>query len=136
MKNLRGRVVSNKAMKTATVLVETHKTHPLYGKSYIQTKKFLVDDQIGVAIGDIVEFVKTRPISKLKHWQIVKIVGRDIIAVESQVMKEAAKEAIEEVLPVEEKENEVVESEVEVAEEVKTTEEKPAKKAKAKKGDK
>jgi small subunit ribosomal protein S17 len=100
MKNMRGRVVSNKAMKTATVLVETHKTHPLYGKSYIQTKKFLVDDQIGVAIGDIVEFVKTRPISKLKHWQIVKVIGRDIVAVESQVMKEAAKEAIEEVLPV------------------------------------
>ncbi len=133
---MRGRVVSNKAMKTATVLVETHKTHPLYGKSYIQTKKFLVDDQIGVAIGDIVEFVKTRPISKLKHWQIVKVIGRDIVAVESQVMKEAAKEAIEEVLPVEAKEDESVESEVAVVEEEKATEEKPVKKAKAKKGDK
>lgn len=97
-----GRVVSNKAMKTATVLVQTHKRHPLYGKSYVYSKKYLVDDPFKVAIGDIVEFVKVAPISKRKHWRITKVTGKDIVAVETEVMKETAQEAIEEVMPVEE----------------------------------
>ncbi len=94
--------MSNKAMKTATVLVSGHKTHPMYGKSFLRTSKFLVDDQIGVKIGDIVEFIKVAPISKRKHWRISQVVGRDILAVETEMMKEVAKEAIEEVMPVEE----------------------------------
>lgn len=97
-----GRVVANKAVKTVTVLVESRKTHPLYGKSFLRTKKYLVDDQVGVKVGDIVEFLKTRPISKRKHWRITKTLGQDIVAVQTEIMKEVAEEAIEEVLPVEE----------------------------------
>lgn len=99
MKVTRGRVVSVKMQKTAVVLVETRKRHPLYGKSYVYSNKYLVDDPIGVGLGDIVEFEKCKPISKRKHWRIVRVVGRDIEAIEKEVMKEVAEQAIEEVMP-------------------------------------
>lgn len=92
-------------MKTASVVVESTKTHPLYGKSFVHTKKYLVDDPFEVKVGDIVEFIKVAPISKNKHWRITNVVGKDIVAVETEIMKEVAKEAIEEVLPVEEEED-------------------------------
>lgn len=98
-----GRVVSAKQPQTVTVLLETTKRHPLYKKTYKSSKRYLVDDQIGVKLGDVVEFVKVRPISKRKHWQITKVVGQDIIALGKQVMKEVAEEAIEQVLPEESK---------------------------------
>lgn len=93
-------MVSNKMMKTAVVVVESTKTHPMYGKSFVHTKKYLVDDPENVKVGDIVEFIKVAPVSKNKHWRITKVVGKDLIAVETEVMKEVAKEAIEEVMPV------------------------------------
>ena len=117
-----GRVVSVKMSKTAVVLVESKKTHPVYGKTYVWTKKYSVDDPIGVSLSDVVVFGKVKPISKTKHWQISKVLGRDIVSLEQAELAEEAAEAIAEVLP-EEKE---AESEVKVAEEPK--EEKPVKK--------
>jgi small subunit ribosomal protein S17 len=87
---VRGRVVSVKATKTAVVIVERKKSHPIYQKSFTRTKKFQVHDELGVREGDIVEFVKTRPISKMKHWQIVKV-----------ELKQEVAEAIAEVMPAE-----------------------------------
>lgn len=121
---MRGRVVSNKAMRTVTVLVEHHTTHPMYGKSFLRTNKFLVDDQLGVKVGDIVDFIKVAPISKRKHWKVTQVVGRDIVAIETEIIKEAAQEAIEEVLPAEvDPKTETVEAttEVEVQEKPKKT---------------
>ncbi len=101
-----GRVVSIKMTKTAIVLVESKKTHWMYGKSYKWTKRYLVDDQIGVDLGDIVIFEKIRPISKHKHWQIAKVLGKDIVSLEQAELQEEANEAIAEVMP-EEKEEKV-----------------------------
>ena len=100
-----GRVTSVKALKTATVLVSRTKTHPLYNKSFVSSKKYLVDDSLGVKEGDIVEFIKCAPISKRKHWKITKIVGKDEVALGEEKMKQVAERAIEEVMP-EEKEAE------------------------------
>lgn len=94
-----GRVISNKQMKTAIVLVNRTKRDLLYKKSYARSKKYAVDDTLGVKIGDLVEIVKIRPVSKRKHWKIVKVVGRDIEEVIGQNLKEAAAETIEEVMP-------------------------------------
>ena len=94
-----GRVVSVKSQKTATVLVESIATHPLYKKTYVRTKKFLVDDSIGVKLGDIVDFVNCRPISKGKSWKITKVVGKDFVEIAKEHMKEKAEEAIAEVMP-------------------------------------
>src|SRR5258708_298347 len=61
-----GRVVSTKMQKTAVVLTEGQKEHPLYGKRYLRSKRYLVDDPFGVKDGDIVVFLKVKPISKHK----------------------------------------------------------------------
>lgn len=94
-----GRIVSAKLKNSATVLLESRKLHPLYKKSFVSTKKYLVDDSLGVKEGDIVEFVKCRPISKNKHWKITKILGQDVVALGTQQMQQRAEEAIEAVLP-------------------------------------
>lgn len=94
-----GRVVSKKMINSAVVLIEGVQKHPLYGKRFMRGKKYLVDDPIGVKEGDVVEIVKSKPISKRKHFQIAKVIGKDIVAVATEKLKEVAKEAIEEVLP-------------------------------------
>lgn len=69
-----GRVVSDKADKTITVEVETLVRHRLYKKTIKQTRKFMADDPKNEAgIGDLVEIMETRPLSKLKRWRLVKI---------------------------------------------------------------
>ncbi|MDP3733042.1 MAG: 30S ribosomal protein S17, partial [Candidatus Daviesbacteria bacterium] len=90
-------------------LVERRAMHPLYKKTYIQSKKYLVHDMMGTKEGDMVDIVKTRPISKRKHWKIVKIVGKNLVEVVEEKLKKAAEETIAEVMPVEEmKESSVV----------------------------
>ncbi len=105
-----GRVVSVKMQKSAVVLVESKKTHPLYKKSYAWSKKYIVDDPIGVVLGDLVEIIKIRPMSKNKHFRISKVLGKDFVAIAEEQLKESAEEAIEEVMP-EEKIEVVVEDE-------------------------
>lgn len=94
-----GRVVSAKLQKTATVLVERTTKHPLYKKTFIRSKRYLVDDRIGVKEGDIVEIVKTKPVSKNKHWVIVKLLGRSLAEIAEQELKEKAEEVIAEAVP-------------------------------------
>jgi small subunit ribosomal protein S17 len=96
---MNGRVVSNKTQKTVTVLVESRKTHPLYKKTYARSKKYLVHDEVGAAVGDLVEIQKSRPFSKRKHWQVIKVVGRDIVPMNEEKLKEMSQEDIEEVMP-------------------------------------
>lgn len=99
-----GRVVSTKMKSTAVVLVTSTKTHPLYKKAFTRNKKFLAQDDIGVKMGDIVEFVKVRPISKNKHWRIERKVGRSIEEMVGEQLKKQAEEVISEVMPEEEME--------------------------------
>ena len=113
---MNGRVVSIKMNQTAVVIVTRVATHPLYKKSFTRSKKYLVDDQLGLKLGDIVEVEKIRPISKRKHWRAVKVVGRSIEEMVSEQLQEAASEAIAEVMP-EEVEEEIVEAAAEVAQE-------------------
>ena len=71
----RGTVVSDAMDKTITVVVETKKTHPLYGKRVKYSKKFKAHDENNEChIGDIVRIEETRPLSKQKHWRVVTIV--------------------------------------------------------------
>lgn len=94
-----GRVVSTKQMKTAIVLVEGTKRDPLYKKSFKFSKRYAADDQLGCKIGDLVELIKIRPVSKRKHWRITKVVGRDIEQVVNDELKESAAEVIEKAMP-------------------------------------
>lgn len=94
-----GRVVSTKLENTATVLVERRAVHPLYKKSFVRSKKFLVDDRIGVKDGDIVEFIKCKPVSKNKHWTVLKVIGKNLEEINEAQLKAKAQEVIAEVMP-------------------------------------
>ena len=79
-KVLRGTVVSDKIDKTIVVEIETTKSHPLYGRCVKYTKKFKEHDENNEAkIGDVVEVMETRPLSKDKHFRLVKIVEKAVI---------------------------------------------------------
>ncbi|KKU50156.1 MAG: 30S ribosomal protein S17 [Parcubacteria group bacterium GW2011_GWB1_49_7] len=71
-KVLTGTVVSDKMKDTVTVLVESYQKHPKYGKYIKSRKKFKAHDAGNSAkIGDKVQIVETRPISKDKHFKLV-----------------------------------------------------------------
>ena len=72
-----GRVSSNRADKTVTVVLERQVKHPLYGK-YIKrsTKVHAHDADNSCAEGDLVKISECRPLSKTKSWRVVEIVER------------------------------------------------------------
>ena len=72
-----GFVTSNKMDKTIVVAVEESRRHALYGKSEKITKKFMAQDENNECqIGDKVEIMETRPLSKNKRWRLVEIVEK------------------------------------------------------------
>ncbi len=74
-----GVVISDKMDKTRTVLVTKTVRHPLYEKTIRKNKKYYVHDEKNEShIGDKVEIIETRPLSKLKRWRIVKIIKKDL----------------------------------------------------------
>ena len=69
---LQGVVVSNKAEKTASVLVERKIMHPVNKKYIKRTKKYAVHDEKNICkIGQIVKIQENKPISKTKCWILV-----------------------------------------------------------------
>ena len=75
-----GKVVSSKCDKTITVMVETYRKHPLYGKRVKYSKKFTAHDELNQAkAGDIVEIMETRPLSATKRYRLVKVVQEAVI---------------------------------------------------------
>ena len=76
-KTLVGRVVSDKMDKTITVVVETKRNHPVYGKRINYSKKYKAHDENNVAKeGDIVRIMETRPLSATKRFRLVEVVFR------------------------------------------------------------
>ena len=72
-----GVVVSAANDKTIVVSVESRKPHPVYKKMISTTKKFHAHDENNEAgVGDTVQIMETRPMSKLKRRRLVKIVGK------------------------------------------------------------
>ncbi|MGD8373869.1 MAG: 30S ribosomal protein S17 [Candidatus Woesebacteria bacterium] len=82
-RKLVGTVTSDVQAKTITVAVARRVTHPVYGKQYTVTKKFAAhDDKNEAHVGDKVEIVETRPISKNKTWQLSRIIETGHKAIE------------------------------------------------------
>ncbi|MBY0539469.1 30S ribosomal protein S17 [Patescibacteria group bacterium] len=72
-KTLVGVVVSNKMKDTVSVAVSAYVKHPKYKKYSMRTKKYLAHDPGNTAqIGDKVTIRSTRPLSKHKHFEVVK----------------------------------------------------------------
>jgi small subunit ribosomal protein S17 len=75
-KTREGLVVSNKMEKTVVVEIARRTQHPIYGKVVIRTTKFKAHDIVGCDIGDRVEIMETRPISKDKRWRVTQILEK------------------------------------------------------------
>ncbi|MBM3325977.1 MAG: 30S ribosomal protein S17 [Calditrichaeota bacterium] len=72
-----GVVTSDKMQKTITVKVERRLPHPLYGKYFTRSKKFLAHDPENAAHeGDKVRIIECRPLSARKCWRLLEIVER------------------------------------------------------------
>ena len=75
-----GKVVSDKTDKTITVLVETYKKDSLYGKRVKYSKKYAAHDEKNEAkVGDTVRISMTRPLSKTKRYELVKVIEKAVI---------------------------------------------------------
>jgi small subunit ribosomal protein S17 len=71
-----GRVVSNKMDKTVVVAVDYLRPHPIYRKTVRKTHKFYAHDENNACqTGDTVRIEETRPMSKLKRWRVVEVLG-------------------------------------------------------------
>ncbi len=76
-KTMTGVVVSDKMDKTVVVLVTSKKKHPIYGKYITFTEKYKAhDEKNDTHVGDTVEIVETRPLSKDKYFRVLRVVER------------------------------------------------------------
>ena len=74
MRTVKGIVVKNSSLKTLMIQVETRSKNKKYDKVSILKKKFPVHDEKMLAkVGDIIEAVETKPISKNKRWRVSEI---------------------------------------------------------------
>lgn len=72
-----GRVVSNAMDKTVVVAVESRVKHPLYGKIVKRTTKLYAHDEKNECnVGDLVQVMETKPISKTKRWRLVSVIEK------------------------------------------------------------
>jgi small subunit ribosomal protein S17 len=69
----KGVVVSDSMDKTVTVRIDTVKTHPIYKKKFVMSKKYKAHDENNeYKTGDLVEIVATRPISRDKKFKVLR----------------------------------------------------------------
>ncbi len=85
-----GQVVSTKMQKTIVVEIEMRKAHPKYKRVMKTNKKFYAhDEQNSARVGDMVRIRETRPLSKLKRWNLEEIVRRSALAQAEEAAKAA-----------------------------------------------
>lgn len=76
-RTLEGVVASDKGDKTIVVQVETLVKHPLFKKYIRRKKKFMAHDPANeCAVGDKVQIVESRPLSRRKRWHLVQILEK------------------------------------------------------------
>lgn len=76
MRNIIGKLVSDKTPKMAVVEVVRTVAHPLYHKRVQKTKKFHAVNEIDAKVGMYVKIKEIKPLSKTKNWKVVNIVER------------------------------------------------------------
>ena len=76
-KTMIGQVVSDKMDKTIVVAVKDSYQHPLYKKTMKRTYKLKAHDENNeCGVGDTVEVMETRPLSKDKRWRLINIIEK------------------------------------------------------------
>jgi small subunit ribosomal protein S17 len=71
-----GYVVANKMTKTVVVAIERRTRHALYGKTVIRSNRLKAHDELECSVGDLVEIMETRPLSKEKRWRVTRIIEK------------------------------------------------------------
>jgi len=84
-RRITGVVTSNKMQKTVVVEIKRTFRHPLYRKVVHLSKRVKAHDEIGCQVGDKVQIVESRPISREKHWVVETIVKRETKTADSGV---------------------------------------------------
>jgi small subunit ribosomal protein S17 len=75
-----GYVVSTKMDKTIVVKVDMLKAHPLYRRTIKRSKKFYAhDEKNSCRVGDVVRIIETRPMSKLKRWNLDEVIQKSTL---------------------------------------------------------
>ena len=78
-KTVNGKVVSRSGSKSIKIAIDYRVQHPVYGKFMNKRTKLSVHDEKNAAqVGDIVEVVECRPLSKTKSWRLLKVVQKAI----------------------------------------------------------
>ena len=76
-RTLTGRVVSDKMLKTVTVLVERRVKHPVIGKIMMRSRKYHAHiEGLEAAAGDMVQIEECAPISKTKAWRVTRVMEK------------------------------------------------------------
>ena len=73
-RRLTGVVTSNKMMKTVVVEIRRTYRHPLYRKVVHASKRIKAHDELNCQVGDEVQIVESRPISRTKSWVVARLV--------------------------------------------------------------
>ena len=88
-----GVVVSTKMDKTAVVEIERTFQHPFYKKVVHASRKFKAHDEKNECVlGDLVEIMETKPISRHKRWRIVRVIGKEKLRAHELPKKKETKE--------------------------------------------
>jgi small subunit ribosomal protein S17 len=87
-RRITGIVTSNKMTKTVVVEISRTYRHPLYRKVVHLSKRVKAHDELGCQIGDQVQIVESRPISREKRWVVESIVKREIRSADTLVVEE------------------------------------------------
>ena len=91
-RRLKGVVLSNKMAKTVVVEISRTFRHPLYQKVIHTVSRMKAHDEMNCQVGDIVEIVESKPISRTKRWMVKKIISRQKAQDELPVETPAANE--------------------------------------------
>lgn len=77
-RRMTGVVTSNKMTKTVVVEISRKFRHPLYRKVVHSSRRVKAHDEIGCQIGDRVQIVESRPLSRDKHWVVESVIKKEI----------------------------------------------------------
>ena len=95
-RRITGVVTSNKMTKTVVVEITRVFRHPLYRKVVHSSKRVKAHDEIGCQIGDHVQIVESRPLSRDKRWVVESVVKREIRTADTGVAELNADVKVEE----------------------------------------
>jgi len=88
-RRMTGVVTSNKMTKTVVVEITRVYRHPLYRKVIHSSKRVKAHDEIGCQIGDKVQIVETRPLSRDKRWMVENVIKKEIRTADAGVAEVA-----------------------------------------------